>query len=80
LKIGTCTYRLRKTVRPGRKRTANKLTCLQNTKNIKTKTERKTNIKSQLVTTLLRAAGLNTRQIWKETLIISCFKVSERVL
>jgi hypothetical protein len=80
LKIATSTYRRRKTIRPGRQKTATKLTCLENTENIQRKTERETKIKLQRVTILLRTAGVSTRQIWKETLIISCFRLSEKVL
>jgi hypothetical protein len=58
LKIATCTYRRRKTIRPDRQKTATELTCLENTENIQKKTERETKIKLKRVTILLRTAGV----------------------
>lgn len=52
LKILTSTYRRKTTIRPGRQKTTTKLTCVENTENINTKTERETKIKSQRVTIL----------------------------
>jgi hypothetical protein len=63
-----------------KKENSYKLAYLENTENTKEKTDRETKIKSQRVTILLRTASVNTRQIWKEILIISCFRLSERVL
>jgi hypothetical protein len=58
-------YRRRTTIRPGRQKTATKLICLENTKNIKRKTERETKIKSLRVSILLRAAGVKKDKFGK---------------